>query len=140
VLADAVGRDARFNVVLRPLLERYSEEPQILAWDIVNEPEWIKTIDPQTPGVSRGQIALTHSVTCQPVTVGSAGVRWRDRYAGIGLDFYQVHWYDGLKHQPPLDTPIEELGFDRPVLLGEFPTTGSKRTPDEILEAARGAG
>ena len=74
------------------------------------------------------------------MTVGSAGVRWRDRYAGIGLDFYQVHWYDGLKHQPSLDTHVEELGFDRPVLLGEFPTRGSKRTPDEILEAARGAG
>jgi len=141
VLADAVGRDALLDLVLRPLFERYSEEPQILAWDIVNEPEWIKTIDPQDlRAFLVDSVALAHSVTCHPVTVGSAGVRWRDRYTGIGLDFYQVHWYDGLKHQPSLDTPVEELGFDRPVLLGEFPTMGSKRTPNGILEAARLAG
>ena len=141
VLADAVNRDALLDLVLRPLLERYSEEPQILAWDIVNEPEWIRTIDPQDlRAFLVDSVALTHSATCHPVTVGSAGVRWRDRYAGIGLDFYQVHWYDGLKHQPVLDTSLEELGFDRPVLLGEFPTKGSRRNTDEILEAARRAG
>src|SRR4029450_8107161 len=101
VLADATSRDALPDPVLPPLLERYSEEPQILAWDIVNEPEWIKTIDPQgLRAFLIDSVALAHSITCHPVTGGSAGVRWRDRYAGIGLDFYQVHWYDGLKHQP----------------------------------------
>ena len=74
------------------------------------------------------------------MTVGSAGVRWRDRYVGLGLDFYQVHWYDSLKHQPSLETPVAELGFDRPVLLGEFPTRGSKRSPDGIVATARAAG
>jgi hypothetical protein len=85
-------------------------------------------------------VALIHSATSHPATVGSAGVRWRASYTDLGLDFYQVHWYDSLKHQPPLHTPVAQLGFDRPVLLGEFPTRGSTWTGQEIVNAARAAG
>lgn len=141
VLTDATGRDALLDRVLRPLLERYAEEPAVLAWDVINEPEWIKTVAPTELHAWLGDtVALIHSATSHPATIGSAGVRWRDRYTNLNLDFYQVHWYDSLKRQPPLDTPVEELGFDRPVLLGEFPTRGSKRTPEEIVDAARAAG
>jgi hypothetical protein len=127
--------------VLRPLLEQYGEEPSILAWDVMNEPEWIKTVDATDLRTWLSEcVALIHSTTHHPVTIGSAGARWRDRYVDLDLDFYQVHWYDSLKHQPSLDTPVSQLDFDRPVLLGEFPTRGSKRAPDEIVEAARAAG
>jgi hypothetical protein len=141
VLADPSHRDALLDFVLRPMLERYADEPTILAWDVMNEPEWIKTVDPEALHTWLDDtVALIHSATSHPATIGSAGVRWRDRYVDLNLDFYQVHWYDNLKRQPPLDTPVEELGFDRPVLLGEFPTRGSKRTPEQIVNAARAAG
>jgi hypothetical protein len=141
VLADAPTREALLDNVVRPLLERYGDEPQIFAWDVINEPEWIKTVDTiELRSFLSDSVALIHSSTRHPATIGSAGVRWRERYAGLELDFYQVHWYDGLKHQPLLETPVSELGFDRPVLLGEFPTRGSKRTPDDIVAAARAAG
>ena len=141
VLADAASRDALFDLVLRPLLERYADEPTILAWDVINEPEWIKTVDAAALDGWLGEtVDLIHSATSHPATIGSAGVRWRDRYVDLNLDFYQVHWYDSLKQQPPLDTSVGELGFDRPVLLGEFPTRGSKRTHEEIVAAARAAG
>jgi hypothetical protein len=141
VLQDPDNREALLDTVLRVLFERYAQEPSIFAWDIINEPEWIKTLDRgHLRTFLHDAIALVHSTSRQPVTVGSAGVRWREMYRGLGLDFYQVHWYDSLKHQPPLDTPVDDLGFDRPVLLGEFPTRGSRRSSDEIVDAARKAG
>lgn len=141
VLGEAGHREALLELVLRPLVEQYGEEPAILAWDIINEPEWITGVDAvDLHEWLNDSVALIHSATNHPATVGSAGVRWRERYATLDLDFYQVHWYDGLKRQPSLETPLSELGFDRPVLLGEFPTRGSKRTADDIMTAARAAG
>jgi hypothetical protein len=141
VIADSASRTELLENVMRPLLERYGHEPQIHAWDIINEPEWITSVDTiELVSFLSDSAALIHSCTEHPVTVGSAGARWRNRYAGLGLDFYQVHWYDSLKDQPSLETPVAELGFDRPVLLGEFPTRGSKRSPRDIVAAARAAG
>jgi hypothetical protein len=141
VLAGVALRHALLDRVFRPLLERYGDEPAILAWDIINEPEWIKTVEPDDlhPWLVES-VALIHSATSHPATIGSAAMRWRDRYMNLNLDFYQVHWYDSLTRQPALRTPVSELGFDKPVLLGEYPTRGSKLTAEEIVAAARAAG
>jgi hypothetical protein len=134
-------RDAFLDLVLQPLLERYGHAPQIFAWDIINEPEWIRTVSQEeVHDFLQRCITLVHSSTQHQATVGSAGARWRDRYRGLDLDFYQVHWYDKLLGQPTLDTPVAEMSFDRPVLLGEFPTRGSRQTPREIVATARRAG
>ncbi len=141
MLQTSENRHALLEGVFRPVLERYGAEPSIFAWDIINEPEWIKTLTPaEVREFLRESVELVHASTLHPVTIGSAGTRWRDRYKGLELDFYQVHWYDSLKHQPSLATPVEQLGFDRPVLLGEYPTRGSRKTSEEIIETARAAG
>jgi hypothetical protein len=141
VLADPGSRQALQETVLLPLFERYRDSPEIFAWDIINEPEWITSVSLDHMRVFLGgTVALAHEAARQPVTIGSAGMRWRDFYKGLGLDFYQVHWYDKLKRQPSLDTPLDHLGFDRPVILGEFPTRGSRLSSKDIIETARGAG
>ncbi len=147
-------RDSRhrlLDTVVRPILERFGADDTILAWDLINEPEWVTLglgaadpLESLTRTALREFIeetaALAHDLTSHPVTVGSAGSRWRSFYRRLPLDFDQVHWYDTLEYAPPLQTPVADLGFERPVLLGEFPTASSARSVDEILEAARTAG
>jgi hypothetical protein len=138
ILSDRDARARLLEHVVRPVVERYAGETSILAWDLFNEPEW----------VDRGMVkrflkeasALVRSCSTRPITIGSAGARWRNWYRELDVDFYQVHWYDALTKQPALDTPVAALGFDRPVMLGEFPTRGSQRTWQDILETARLAG
>jgi hypothetical protein len=134
--------------VLKPLLLRYGHSPEILAWDIFNEPEWA------TSGMGRGETAarlspwrmrrflartshLVQRLTDQQATVGLASARGLPLVRGIGLDLFQVHWYDRFDADSPLDAPVRRLGLDRPLLLGEFPTRGSARSRADIVETAR---
>jgi hypothetical protein len=138
VLVDSAARACLLDRVFRPVLERYAHASSIFAWDVMNEPEWVGHT--ALRHFLDEAISLTRSCSAQPVTIGSAGTRWRRWYLDLDVDFYQVHWYDSGKHQPDLETSVEMLGFDRPVMLGEFPTRGSRLSWQEILETARAAG
>lgn len=151
VLRDEAKRAALLERVLAPVLERYGTSAQIFAWDVINEPEW------STCGLGgrrrrgcvpldamRGFVgetaALVHRCTRHPVTVGCAAADWLEAWRDLGLDFYQAHWYEHLEGRAPLARPVGELGLDRPVLLGEFPTRTSSLGVRQILDTARGAG
>ena len=138
VLNERGSCDRLLDRVLRPVVARYAGEEVILAWDVINEPEWVKR--EVTKRFLRETIQMIRSCSNRPVTIGSAGVRWRRRYRNLDLDYDQVHWYDSIKWQPPLHTPVSALGFSRPVWLGEFPTRGSGRGWREIVATAREAG
>ena len=146
--ADPLPRKLLLERVVAPLLERYGRHPSILAWDVINEPEWVTQgvrLAPRPSGVPRAimrdfirdVVALIHQQTSHAATVGSASVRTLPLVEGLGLDVYQAHWYDRLDRTAPLDRPVASLGLDRPLILGEFPTRGSRRMPVEILEIAR---
>ncbi len=59
---------------------------------------------------------------------------------GLGLDFYQPHWYDRFEERAPLGRHTATLDCDAPVVLGEFPTCNSARTPGELLATAEQSG
>ncbi|HEY3380717.1 MAG TPA: hypothetical protein VGK32_03055 [Vicinamibacterales bacterium] len=146
----AARREALLEGVVTPILERCRREPAISAWDVVNEPEWVTLgVSGWNPctSVSRRSMrafiercaARVHAETNHLATVGLASTRGLILVEGLGLDVYQVHWYDRRERRAPLDAPIAAT-LDRPLWLGEFPTAGSARTVPEILETAQSAG
>jgi hypothetical protein len=137
-LEDRDARATLLDLVLRPVVERYAAEDSILAWDVFNEPEWVKTRG--LKNFLSDAILMIRASSTRPVTIGSAGARWRRWYRHLDVDYAQVHWYDASGGQPALETPVAALGFERPVWLGEFPTRGSRLGWEEILETARAAG
>ena len=150
LLTDPALHDRLLASVVRPIAERYGGHPGTAAWDLFNEPEWC-TCPPALAsdaslvplGRMRACLALmagcVRSAATQPVTVGSAGTSHLEIVRGLGLDFYQVHWYEPFGWEA-LSDPVERLDLDGPVLLGEFPGRLADATPSEIISTARRAG
>lgn len=147
LIENPIGRSALIDLVIRPIVEQYREEEVIVAWDIMNEPEWCLGAGPQSiERVTSGalQAFLGQAVECvheccrHPVTVGSAGTFGLDLVRPLGLDMYQVHWYERFGW-PALEQPVADLGLDdRPVILGEF--AGRSASVARVLETARRSG
>ena len=134
--------------VLRPLFERYGHSPEVLAWDVINEPEWATRgwgggiIGPSVPHLKMRRFVkrvarLVHRHTGQLVTVGLGNASGLPLVRGCGLDFYQVHWYDRWQGVAPLERPVALLDVERPLLLGEFPTRNASLPPQAILDLAK---
>ncbi len=148
--ASPPGREALVDRLVVPLVRRCTGEHAILAWDLFNEPEWVTrgagSLRPFAPvgraamrDFIRRAAAAVHAESRHLVTVGLASARGLDFVMRLGLDVYQVHWYDRRERRAPLSAPLG-ASLDRPIWLGEFPTAGSARTPDGIVAAARRAG
>ena len=147
LIADATARQRYLDYALRPLLQRYGRDPTILAWSVVNEPEWA-TVHPDPDYVPmdveamrvliRDSVRYVHTYATQPATLDSGGLPWLmdptyegapSPWKGLGLDLYLVHWYDWIDDLcaecSPYRRPAASLGLDRPVLITEFPTNHS---------------
>ncbi len=137
-IARADARGALLDNVVGPLASLYGHDAPIAAWDVLNEPEWI------APGAAREFLSAAarrlHESSPFPVTVGLASAAGFPLVVDADLDLYQVHWYDGHELRHPLSTPVSHFELDRPVLLGEYPTSGSRRTAAEIVDTAKRAG
>lgn len=146
-----VLRERLIDTVIRPFAAVFASHDAVLAWDLLNEPEWV------TRGAGTRRLwrslsiarmqrllgALSASLRAEgarAITVGSASARWLWLVKGLGLDVYQPHWYDHLDRTAPLAQPVASLDLERPAWLGELPTRLSRHPPDTILRIARDAG
>ncbi|MFH1263565.1 MAG: cellulase family glycosylhydrolase [Pseudomonadota bacterium] len=126
IFTDAAKSTALMNNVITPILQQYPNESTILAWEIMNEPEWVISNLPMPAGeegtnVDGGSIPITmaqffnvasqistavHVNTNAYVTIGSAALKWykvwTNAYADqkgfprLNLDFYQTHYYSWM--------------------------------------------
>jgi hypothetical protein len=151
LLTDRAAREATVERIVTPLVERFGADWRVLAWEVINEPEWVtagygkpilgNSVGRQAMRAFIGDVAAAvHASAQQPVTVGSASARWIDLVQGLGLDFYQVHWYDAIDDFEQLRRPVREWLDEGAVLLGEFPTRGTKRAARDVVAAVRGGG
>jgi hypothetical protein len=147
LIADPNGRSALVDNVLGPFAERYGSDDRVIAWDIMNEPEWcLRRLRVSWSRADRFRmlqqflgLAVRRVQSCarQPVTIGCAGTWQLDLVTPLGLDFYQVHWYERFGWQA-LARRVDDLGLNRPVVLGEF--AGRSARVSSVLEAAQSAG
>lgn len=116
VVADKTVRKSFIEKAVHPLLDAAGKDEGIFAWDIINEPEWlVRHEDGGDPNkeLTNGPVKLAElreyikdmakevkKRAKQPVSVGSAGLKWcgwqYDFYSGLGLDFFDVHYYDWM--------------------------------------------
>jgi hypothetical protein len=148
-------QDALISKVFVPVFVRYADSDSVLTYDIANEPEWGltggdlpapgqiegRTFDPVpldkfTDFASKVVVAAQQYAPGQYVTLGSARAKWVGIWQGLGLDFYQFHYYPKTESLQKLIQVFPDLppGLNRPIWLGEFPANVAG-DPDYVMRA-----
>ena len=141
---------------LTPLLQRYKDHPALWGFDCINEVEWVLQgipqgplgfvdPDPVSPDQGRQFVRMVadevHRLTSFKVTLGSARREWLELWKGLPLDYYQIHWYDHDRDRDPFPwRPFSQVGLDKPLFIGEVPTSSSQVSFGEFGQAAVSAG
>ena len=126
---DPTKRNA-LAAALSPLFARYGTNPHLLSWEVYNEPEfdiWNNKIDQASVQATvRAIAAAVHRGGGTYVTVGSAFLDGLPMWLGMGLDYYQAHWYDYMNAGDycaictDYNTVRAKYGLDRPLVIGEL--------------------
>ncbi len=149
VLKSNAGQDELIGRVFHPLFHRYATHPNVLAWEVMNEPDWVvdglnvnrKNVrSPISFAMFKSFVRkianAVHYYTASKVTVGGGRVKflhvWDDDE--MQLDFLQAHTYNDFLNHPwdgrLFGTTFEETTLKRPLLIGEFSTNAHRAFDD----------
>ncbi|HEX9052732.1 MAG TPA: hypothetical protein VF841_19555 [Anaeromyxobacter sp.] len=159
MVTDPALRQKLMDNLLGPIADAVARSPyknRLIAWDLMNEPEWAMTGpsltgDPDFPAqpgldlVTHAQMEtflgeaanLLRARSGALVSVGGAAIKWAKAWSRIGLDFYQFHYYDWVyENFPYTQVTLASAGVtDKPVVMGEFPAEGLSAVPSKGLPA-----
>jgi len=148
IVVDAARRQRLLDNLVRPVARAVEASPykhRMIAWDMINEPEWAMTgpdmyggnafePDSRLEPVTHAQMetflsemaVVLRAESSALVSVGSAAIKWGSAWTHLDLDFYMLHYYDWVYEYFPYDTvTLASVGLtDKPVVMGEFPTSG----------------
>jgi hypothetical protein len=133
------GTAAGLATTIGSLAAHYAGNPRVFTWEVYNEPEvdiWAGRIDQASVQASVKNIAAAiHANSSAYVTVGSVMLDGLPLWVGLGLDYYEAHWYDYM-NQGNYDaylwdyaTVKARYALDAPLVLGEFPATPQSASP-----------
>lgn len=119
LITDPVKRQALVDI-FQGLVRRFADRSCLFAWEVMNEPEYATAVSPQDLRVFvQGFTQMIHAeASGARVTLGSKSQTSLQDWTSLGLDIYQFHWYgEDL-------SSVEQLGLDKPVLIGEAQASG----------------
>jgi hypothetical protein len=149
LINDSVKRQSFFDHALGPIFEELADSSEVLAIDLINEPEWLLMDHPEItmppgkrpPEIKPGGVVTLdtmrsflaavidlHKQKRQPgkhplLTVGSASQRWVGLWTSLGLDMAQFHLWNGPGQiDEGLAVPLPPPVAGVPNVLGEFTT------------------
>jgi hypothetical protein len=124
------GQREKLASALAPLFARYANNPRVMTWEVFNEPDWDiwngKVQRDPTREVVRSIAAAVRANSPAHVTVGAAMLDGLSHWTGLGLTFYQAHWYDYMKAGnwcalcSDFETQRLRYNLDKPLVIGEF--------------------
>jgi len=122
LITDVSKTNSYINNALMPMVERYSNTCNLLAWEVINEPEWSmditgggntsQTVPAQDMQRFVGMIAeAVHENSTKMVTVGSASLKWNsDKYEPTTTPCVGNFWKDS-EIQSAYNDPDAYLDF-----------------------------
>jgi hypothetical protein len=129
-LSDPGQRVALVEVLGTQLFRRYADHPRILSWEVFNEPEfriWDGTVSEEEVVETVREIAVqANAETTSHITVGSANLDGLGMWVGVGLDYYQAHWYDYMgsggwcARCTDYASVKARFHLDAPLVIGEY--------------------
>jgi hypothetical protein len=146
VITNELKRKTFLDNCLAPFISRYGFSPEIVAFELMNEPEWaIKELGGTNSKTSihltvmkdffNDCIATIRQNSNVLITLGCADYKYLKYWRDIDLDFQTIHAYSMKANQPPfyLRADIEQ---DRKIVIGEFPTKSGVMNQYEYLNAS----
>ena len=124
------GQRADLASALSVLFAAYRDHPRVMTWEVFNEPEfdvWKGQAKEEPVRETIKEIAkAVHANSHAYVTVGGAMIDGLPMLKGLGLDYYQTHWYDYMNSGnwcalcQTYDDVRRRHSLDAPLVIGEL--------------------